>query len=421
MNHTNAIGVKPTKKAKHRNLRVSFNFDMLFLITLITLIVFGLMMIYSSSPDFCITVLDQPPMYMFNRQLVFTVISAVAFLIATFFDYRLFKKEKIVIGLVVGISLFLIYVLFFGDRTQTGSARTVTSGGSIMPGEFAKLIVIIYLAAWLNAKRFVLERLDEGLLIVLMIVGFIGGLVYFQPDFSAFLTIVLMGGVMFFLAGANLKHVMMMLGGLGMGGAILLTLSSRRLQLMQDYVGSIFDATQANEHIKRAIGAFVTGGWFGNGLGVGNAKYTGLPLPPTDSIFAVVAQELGFVGATFLVVLYCILIWRGLKTALNAPDNFGRLLAGGITDWLAIEVFINMAVLLNILPFAGNALPFMSAGGTNLLVMTTAMGILMNISRQAHGVQPSSIERIFNEAINQRGGYRRRRVSRSRRTSNTAK
>ena len=131
MNHTNAIGVKPTKKAKHRNLRVNFNFDVLFLITLITLIIFGLMMIYSSSPDFCITVLDQPPLYMFNRQLVFTAISAAAFLIATFFDYRIFKQEKVVVAMVMGISLFLIYVLIFGDRTQTGSARTVTAGGSI--------------------------------------------------------------------------------------------------------------------------------------------------------------------------------------------------------------------------------------------------------------------------------------------------
>lgn len=421
MSHTNAVGLKPTKKQKRRIGRVHLKFDALFLIALITLVVYGLVMIYSSSPDFCITVLGEPPLYMFKRQLVFMGVAIVAFLIATFFDYKLLKKKRIIMTALIGICAFLIYVLLFGDRSQTGSARTFTQNGSIMPGELAKLIVIIYLAAWLNAKRFVLDRLDEGLFIVVLIVGAVGGLVYLQPDFSAFLTIILMGGVMFFLAGANLKHVLYMLGGLGVGGALLMTMSSRRLQLMQDYVGSIFDAFQANEHIKRAIGAFVTGGWFGNGLGVGNAKYTGLPLPPTDSIFAVVAQELGFVGATALIALYAILIWRGLMTALNAPDNFGQLLAGGITAWLGIEVFINMAVLLNLLPFAGNALPFMSAGGTNLLVMMTAMGILMNISRQAHGVETSSIERIFNEAINQRGGNRRRRISRSRRSAKTTK
>lgn len=413
MNHTNAVNSSRTKKRQKKTNRVYLNFDVLLMISIATLWLFGLVMIYSSSPDFCITVLDQEPLYMFKRQLIFSVVALVAFLFTSFFDYKHYKRKRLIISALFSICLFLVYVLLFGDRTTTGSARTF-SNGSIMPGELAKLIVIIYLAAWLNAKRYVLDRIGEGLLIVVGIVGFVGGLVYLQPDFSAFLTIVLMGGVMFFLAGAEMKYVLTMLGSLATAGALFMTLNSRRLALMKDYVNSIFDAYQANEHIQRAIGAFVTGGWFGNGLGVGNAKYTGLPLPPTDSIFAVVAQELGFIGATALVLVYCILIWRGLMIALNAPDNFGQLLAGGITAWIGIEIFINMAVLLNLLPFAGNALPFLSAGGTNLLVVMSAMGILINISRQAHGVEVPSIERIFNEAINQRSGNRRRRLSRSR-------
>ena len=162
--------------------------------------------------------------------------------------------------------------------------------------------------------------------------------------------------------------------------------------------------------------AFAKGGLFGVGIGNASTKLTGLPVPHTDSIFAVVGEETGFVGSVFLVTMYGLLLWRGLVIARRAPDGLGRLMAAGLTFWLAIEAFINMAVMVGLMPFAGNALPFISAGGSNLMVSMAAIGILLNISRQSEKTVEQE-GRTFGEVVDLRWRDRRRRESRARRTS----
>ena len=181
-------------------------------------------------------------------------------------------------------------------------------------------------------------------------------------------------------------------------------------QRIADYIAGIKDPTESSYHVRRAFEAFVKGGWFGVGLGRAETKMTGLPVPPTDSIFAVVGEETGVFGALALVGLYVTFLWRGLTISRRAPDQMGALLAAGLSLWIAWEAFVNMAVMVSLLPFAGNALPLISAGGSNMIVTMAAIGTLMNISRQSEK-QKEENGRLFHAVVNLRGRDRRRSIS----------
>jgi cell division protein FtsW len=161
----------------------------------------------------------------------------------------------------------------------------------------------------------------------------------------------------------------------------------------------------------------VKGGWFGVGIGRANTKYFGLPVPPTDSIFAVITEETGILGAALVILLFILLMWRGLIISRRAPDGFGKLMAAGLSLWLALEAFINMAVLVGLVPFAGNALPFISAGGSNLTVSLIAIGILLNISRQSMQNKAEE-ESTLDGLVNLRWRKGRKNKTRSRKSLN---
>jgi cell division protein FtsW len=187
---------------------------------------------------------------------------------------------------------------------------------------------------------------------------------------------------------------------------------------MDAYLLSFSDLTKAPVHLSRALEAIVKGGWFGVGIGRADTKLTGLPVPPTDSIFAVVGEETGIFGASALVGLYVLLLWRGLKIASQAPDGLGKLLASGLSLWLAMEALINMAVIVGLVPFAGNALPFISYGGSNLVVSLAAIGILQNIARMSSRIQEDE-ERTFDAVVDLRRRDRRRRLPSTGRAAGT--
>jgi len=245
----------------------------------------------------------------------------------------------------------------------------------------------------------------------------VGGLIFLQPDLSAVMTIFILGGMMFFLAGGELKQILfIILLGLGIVYLIyVLPIFPTGRERINDFINGFKNLLQSSDHVKRSLEAFAKGGWFGVGIGKSTTKMTGLPFPHTDSIFAVVGEETGVVGAAALVLLYVGMVWRGLTVSKNAPDRLGKLLAGGLAFWLATEAAINMAVMVGLMPFAGNALPFISAGGSSLLMMMSAVGIITNIARQS--VEKREEERSFSAVIDLRGRDRRRRVSRSVRPS----
>lgn len=387
--------------------------DMPLLLTVIALTVFGLIMLYSASFDYSFNEYGSAA-YMFLRQLRWLGIGVVAAFILSLFDYHLWRK--LIVFAMLGTIGLLVAVLLINE-IRLGATRTLFQG-SYQPSELAKLMAVIYLSVWLYAKRDELHRVGFGLIPLGVILGIIGGLIYLQPDLSAAGTVLILGGLLFFLAGADIKQIVFLLALALVIGWVVVQFSDTGRDRVGSFIAGFQNPTNASYHVRRSFEAIVKGGVFGVGVGQANTKLTGLPFAPTDSIFAVVAEELGLFGSALLIALYGALIWRGLVVARRAPDMLGTLLASGVTFWIALEAVINMAVMVGLMPFAGNALPFVSAGGSNLVSTLCAVGIVLNISRQ--GVEMRNLEedewRSFGAVVDLRRWNGRRRVSRSRRS-----
>lgn len=383
--------------------------DVPLLLVMIVLLVFGLLMVYSASWDFSKMILKKDPMYMFNRQVIWLLLGLVVAYGVSKVDYHYWRK--LAVPMILGTIALLVVVLFVNE-IRNGAVRTLL-GGSIQPSELAKVATILYLSVWLHSKREQMHDIQWGLIPLASILGILGGLIYIQPDLSAAATVFVLGGLLFFLAGGDMRQIVFMLIASVIVGVLVVQVSSTGQQRVSSYMDGLKDPTMASYHVRRAFEAIVKGGWFGAGLGRADTKLTGLPVPPTDSIFAVIAEELGIVGAAGTVILYILLVWRGLRIAEKAPDLLGSLLASGLTFWLALEALINMLVMVGLMPFAGNALPFISAGGSNMLASLVAIGILMNVARQAKsGSETTNEWRNLGATIDLRGRNRRRSVSR---------
>ena len=390
--------------------------DMLLVLTVVALIVFGLIMLYSASFDFSFNEYGSSS-YMFMRQMRWLGLGVVLAFLLSFFDYHHWRK--LVVFAMLGIIGLLITVLFINE-IRLGASRTLYDG-SYQPSEVAKLVTVIYLSVWLYAKRQYLHDISLGLVPLGVILGIVGGLIYLQPDLSAVGTVMILGGVLFFLAGADIKQIVFLLIAAVFMAWIVVQFSATGQDRVDSFLAGLQDPTHASYHVQRSFEAVVKGGVFGVGLGQADTKLTGLPFAPTDSIFAVVAEELGLFGAVLLMSLYAALVWRGLVIARRAPDMLGTLLASGMTFWIGIEALINMAVMVGLMPFAGNALPFISAGGSNLISTMCAIGIMLNISRQSgESVKADKNEwRSFGAVIDMRRRNGRRSVSRPRRSQRT--
>jgi len=386
--------------------------DVPLLLTVIALLVFGLVMLYSASWDFSLGAYGDP-MQMFTRQATWMGLGIVGAAILTRFDYH--RWRKLVLLAMAFTIILLISVLLLSEIRF--NAKRAFFDGSVQPSELAKLVSIIYLAVWMFSKRRSLQNIQLGLIPLGMILGIVGGLIYLQPDLSAAGTVLILGGLLFFLAGADLKQIILLMVIAVLGGWMVVRISPTGAERVGDFVNGIKDPTQASYHVRRSFEAIVNGGIFGKGIGRGETKLLGLPVPPTDSIFAVVAEELGLVGSVALIGLYGTLVWRGMVIARRAPDMLGTLLASGLSLWIGLEALVNMAVMVGLMPFAGNALPFISAGGSNLVVSLAAIGILLNISRQSGvTVEEGNDWRSFGAVVDLRWRNRRRRVSRARRS-----
>lgn len=377
------------------------------LVAVITIVVFGIMMLYSASWDYSLQEYGDAT-YMFVRQLQWLAVGIAAAALLTLFDYHNWRK---LIVPVMAITIVLLIAVLFINEIRLGAKRSLYQG-SYQPSELAKLVTIVYLSVWLYAKRQVLHDVSLGLVPLGVILGVVGGLVYQQPDLSAAVTLLLLGGLLFFLAGGALQQIGLLLVVAFAAGYIVVQINPTGSVRVAEFVAGLRDPTQASYHVQRSFEAIVSGGVFGVGIGQAQSKLTGLPVPPTDSIFAVVVEELGLMGAIFLVGLYAIILWRGLVIARRAPDMLGTLMATGLVLWIGLEAVINMMVMVGLLPFAGNALPFVSAGGSNLVSCLAAVGILLGISRQSGQMQPEDEWRRPRATADLRRRDRRRRVPR---------
>jgi cell division protein FtsW len=387
--------------------------DLPLLLVLIVLGAFGLIMVFSASWDFSQAVYNSPSR-IFLKQVLFLAIGVISAYLLSRFDYHKFRDQKVLLT-IMGITIFLLITVLFIREVRLGAVRTLFQG-SFQPSELAKVVTIVYLSVWLFTKRETLHDINLGLIPLALILGFISGLIYLQPDLSATATIILLGGVLFFLAGGDLRQIVFLVLIMVATGWIVVQFSPTGRERLASYLSGLSDPMQSSYHVRRSLEAIVNGGWFGAGIGKARTKLTGLPVPPTDSIFAVVAEELGMFGAIGLVVLFGLFIWRGLRISYKAPDMLGTLLGAGLTIWIGMEAFMNMAVIVGLFPFAGNALPFISAGGSNLIASLAAVGILMNIARQGNGkpqTQTNDEERrSFSATVDMRRRNGRRSVSR---------
>lgn len=387
--------------------------DMPLVLTVVALLVFGLIMLYSASYDFSFNVYGSSA-YMFIRQLRWLALGVAIAFALTLFDYHNWRRIAVfamlaAVGLLVTVSVI--------NEIRLGASRTLYQG-SYQPSEVAKLVSVIYLSVWLYSKRQFLHDIGFGLIPLGVILGTIGGLIYRQPDLSAAGTVLILGGLLFFLAGADMKQIIVLLILAAGIGFLIVRFSATGQNRVDAYIAGLQDPINASYHVQRSFEAIIKGGVFGVGLGQADTKLLGLPFAPTDSIFAVVVEELGLFGSVLLIGLYASLVWRGLVIARRAPDMLGTLLASGITFWIAIEALINMAAMAGLVPFAGNALPFISAGGSNLVSTLCAIGIMLNISRQSGQAVKTEENnwRSFGAVTDMRGGNGRRSVSRSRRS-----
>jgi cell division protein FtsW len=374
----------------------------------LALIVFGLLMVYSSSWKDAQSQGELESYYLV-RQIGFCALGVLVALGLSLFDYH--RYQRLLIPMIILILVSLVVVAFFGE-TRYNSRRALFNG-SVQPSEFAVLALIIYLAFWLYNKREVLNILSFGLAPMTFILGIFGGLVWLQPDFSAAITILVMGGILFFLAGAEMRQVLFVSIASILIGLLVISATSTGRTRFAWWVAGINDPGNASDHIQRSFEAIVRGGVFGVGFGNSVTKFTGMPFPWTDSIYAIIIEETGLVGATAVLALYIALLWRGIQIAQRAPDQLGRLIASGVTMWIAFDAILNMGVMVSLFPFAGNALPLISYGGSNMLSTLMGIGILMNISRSTTRKTIEKQEgRSYGAVVDMRRRDRRRSVSR---------
>ncbi|MEN6436652.1 MAG: FtsW/RodA/SpoVE family cell cycle protein [Anaerolineaceae bacterium] len=389
--------------------------DLPLLLSVFALLLIGILFVYSSSWNYVLRE-NSSASYILQRQLVFIGIGLVCALIASRIDYHVYPRWVVIIMLITLASLIMVFIV--GSQAPGVPTRALFKS-SIQPSELAKLVIIIYLAVWLNNHHDQLNNFTLGILPLLSIIGLTGGLIFMQPDISAAITVVFLGGVLFFLAGSNFRQVVFALAIVLAVGTLFVLVSSTGQERMSDYLKGLMSLQDASDHVRRSLEAVVRGGVFGVGIGKGSTKYLGLPVPWTDSIFAVIAEETGLIGGIIVLGLFMVIAWRGIRISRNAPDLLGKIIAGGITIWITIEALINIGVMVNVFPFAGNALPLVSYGGSSMVTTLTGVGILMNIARFGKPGSKNIEENGFHAAVDLRRRDRRRSVSRPHGTAST--
>jgi cell division protein FtsW len=407
------VRARQTAKSVERSRRTHAGPDYVLGLAVVGLLIIGLMMVYSATFDWSYQVY-QSSFHIASRQFLWVGVGVVVLVVFAAVPYD--RWQQLAVPVMGGALLLLVSVIFVGDE-RFGARRSFLNG-SIQPGELAKLAMVIYVAAWLASKGDQVRDVTVGLVPFAVLIGVVAGLIVIQPDVSTAILIVLTALAMFFFSGADIFQ-------LAAGGAVsvitFLVLINRlphARQRIDEYMFIWRDPRLVGHHVQQVLLALGSGGLFGVGLGQGQQKLGYLPAPHTDSIFAVLGEELGFVGCLAVIGLFVLLAYRGFKIAQEAPDAFAALLACGLTCWLTFQALINVAVMTGLIPFTGIALPFISSGGSAMVVSLAGVGLLLSISRG--GPVGTGRKRAKSEKGNRQGasldrrwGNRGTRLSRS--------
>jgi cell division protein FtsW len=322
------------------------------------------------------------PNYFIFRQAIWAGLGTVLLVAAMRTDYHLYRKHALF--LIVGTIIALALVLVVGVKTN-GARRWLGIGEfTVQPAEFAKLTVIIYLAAWLDGRRERLRSFEGGMVPFAIIIGLIGGLIMLEPSLGTTLVIVAIAVTMFWVAGATWKQMV----GLALAGVIAVGILAMAQGYRAERIATFFNADDPQGHGFQTLQALIAlgnGGVNGLGLGASRGKFFYIPESHTDGVFAIIGEELGVIATIAVLMLYVVLMIRGYQVARRCPDNFGMLVATGITTWVTAQAFLNIGGITSMTPLTGVPLPFLSFGGNALAAVLLGMGVLIGISR--HGRQ----------------------------------
>lgn len=358
--------------------------DKTLLTIILTLSVFGLIMISSASVLYSQTRFNDPN-YFLTHQFLYGFLPGVLVLyIFSRIDYHFWKKFAVPFFIISIVALILVFIPGIGKNIY-GASRWINLGPiSFQPSEMAKLAIILYLGAWLTGRgRERVKDIYEGMIPFLGILAVMSFLIIKQPDTGTLMVVVLISIIMFFISGANLSHIWGIFIGGGVILAGLIAMAPYRLNRILVFLNPSHDPQGVGYQITQALLAVGSGGVLGVGLGHSRQKFNYLPEPVGDSIFAIVGEELGMLGAVVVVMFFIFFALRGLKIAKNAPDDFGKIVAMGIVSWVIFQAFVNISAILAIIPLTGIPLPFISYGGTSFVFLMVGMGILLNISKQS--------------------------------------
>ena len=355
--------------------------DKLLFIATLVLICASLVMVYSASAVIALDKNQHPSFFLF-KQATFALLGLVLMPVLMRVDYRNYR-QPIVLWTALALVGFALVAVLFGPRINGARRWFGIAGIGVQPSEFAKLAIIFFVAAILERRMDRIDDLRYSLVPVAIVLGGIVGLIMLQPDLGTALSIIVIVSAMVFAAGINYRYIIgLLLVSLPAAYIVLMSADYRRRRMLvfldpwQDPLGDGFQVIQS----LIAVG---TGGLFGRGLMAGVQKLFYLPYPETDFIYAVIGEELGLVGTTLVLACFCVIAWRGLRTSMRAPDRFGAFLALGLTAMVVVQAFFNMSVVLGLLPTKGIPLPFVSFGGSSLLMSMIGMGILLNVSQYA--------------------------------------
>jgi cell division protein FtsW len=342
----------------------------------------GLVMVYSASFVDAFTNRGTQLYYAW-RQLGAAILGAIGLLVAQRLDYRFWRKYSVHLLGAALVLLLLVLVLPESLTTVNGARSWIRIGWfSLQPSEIAKLALVVYFADWLSRRGARLGNVSYGLVPFAVTLGIVSGLVMLEGDLGTTVVMVVIAGVVYFAAGANLLHIA---GAATLAaGAFwaMVNLASYRQERIAAWIDPFAHYQGAGYQPVHALYALGSGGLFGEGLGQARQKFQWLPQAHTDAIFAIIGEELGLLGTLFVVACFLVIAYRGFRIAGRAPEPFAALLATGLTAWLVFQALINIAVVTTLVPFTGLTLPFLSYGGSSLLMCMVAVGILLSISRQ---------------------------------------
>jgi cell division protein FtsW len=351
----------------------------IFYIVLI-LVAIGVVMVYSASSYYAMHESGSSTTYL-KKQGLAAILGFFAMLVFTRIDYHKLKKVTVFL-MFFTIPLLLVVRLF---PAVNGAQRWIPLGpfGSFQPSELAKYVVVMFLAMSLEAKKEGIKQFFTGVVPYIVVAGFYAGLVLAQKNLSIAALIMIVTFILLFCAGARLNHMFLYVAPALVSAAVLFTVTeSYRLKRMTNFINPWDDAAGDGYQLIQSFYALGAGGITGLGLGQSRQKTLYMPEPHNDFIFSIIGEELGLIGCLIIIGLFIFLIWRGVSVALRAKDTYGKLLAMGITSVIGVQAIINIAVITGSMPVTGVPLPFISSGGTSLLITMCAIGILLNISRQ---------------------------------------